>query len=110
MVVTYGTNLLASPLQAGADVYYERYKGIAVCFSILRWALTGDYVNFGVFKLYGDTALDNALDIFFKMVLAIPLEDLNSYPKLAKAYYNLFKPVARDHTVYLAKLMPDVFQ
>lgn len=110
MIVAYGENLLATPPAPGADVYYERYKGIASSFTILRWALTGDYVNFGVFQLYGDAALDKALDMFFKMTLAVPLEDLNTYPKLAKAFYSLFFPIARDHTVYLAKLMPDVFE
>jgi hypothetical protein len=53
MVVAYGTRLLALPPPSAGELYPQRYKGISVCFNILRWALTGDYVNFGVFKLYG---------------------------------------------------------
>jgi hypothetical protein len=56
-----------------------------------RHALAGDYVNFGVFELYGlsaavcecvdmrfsgDPALDTAFDVFFKMVAATPMGDL----------------------------------
>ena len=35
----------------------QRYKGIWNCLAILTRALGGNYVNFGVFELYGDPAL-----------------------------------------------------
>ena len=53
-----------------------RYKGIMLYFNILSASLSGKYVNFGVFKLYGDKALDRILDIFFQLMLAIPVEDM----------------------------------
>ncbi|EDQ87045.1 uncharacterized protein MONBRDRAFT_27806 [Monosiga brevicollis MX1] len=109
MLQAYGEQLLQTSVPANGDVYREKYKGIAVCFNILRWALTGDYVNFGVFSLYGDAALDRALGIFFKMLAAIPLEDLNSYPKLSKGYYSLLQAVAKDHTHCFAQLPADLF-
>jgi len=43
---------------------------------MLKAALCGNYVNFGVFKLYGDNTLENALNIFVKLLLSIPLSDL----------------------------------
>jgi len=43
---------------------------------MLKAALCGNYVNFGVFKLYGDDTLENALNIFVKLLLSIPLSDL----------------------------------
>lgn len=43
---------------------------------MLKAALCGSYVNFGVFRLYGDEALDNALNIFVKLLLSIPQSDL----------------------------------
>lgn len=43
---------------------------------MLKAALCGGYVNFGVFRLYGDEALDNALNIFVKLLLSIPQSDL----------------------------------
>ena len=53
-----------------------RLKGISICFNILKSALCGNYVNFGVLKLYGDTALDRALDVFIKMLISLPLKNL----------------------------------
>lgn len=47
-----------------------------MCFSMLKAALSGNYVNFGVFRLYGDSALDDALGIFVKLLLSITQNDL----------------------------------
>ena len=60
------------PLQ----MYPLKLKGISICFSMLKAALCGSYVNFGVFRLYGDDALDNALNTFVKLLLSIPQSDL----------------------------------
>jgi len=49
--------------------------------------LIGNYVNFGVFALYGDTALPDALAIGFKLAFSIPLKEILAYPKLSKAFY-----------------------
>lgn len=56
--------------------YPMRIKGISVCFIILKAALCGSYVNFGVFKLYGDDTLDNVLNIIAKLILSIQQSDL----------------------------------
>ena len=53
-----------------------RLKGVSICFSMLKAALSGNYVNFGVFRLYGDDALDNALETFVKLLLSISQNDL----------------------------------
>ena len=46
-------------LQVGqvSNIYTEKYKGIWLSMSTLTKALSGNYVNFGVFELYGDPAL-----------------------------------------------------
>ena len=49
----------AHPLQPAP----QKYKGIWVCLAILTRALGGNYVNFGVFELYGDPALK--VGVFF---------------------------------------------
>jgi exportin-7 len=41
--------------------------------------MSGNYVNFGVFDLYGDPALKDALAIALRMVLSMPLADIMSY-------------------------------
>jgi len=43
---------------------------------MLKAALSGNYVNFGVFRLYGDSALDDALGVFVKLLLSITQNDL----------------------------------
>lgn len=48
----------------------------------LTRALAGNYVNFGVFELYGDRALADALDIAIKMSLYIPLTDIMAFRKV----------------------------
>ena len=64
-------------LQVAKDQMYPlKLKGISICFSMLKAALCGSYVNFGVFRPYGDEALDNALDTFVTLLLSIPQTDL----------------------------------
>lgn len=53
-----------------------------ICYHIT--ALAGNYVNFGVFELYGDRALADALDISLKMILSIPLSDILAYQKVVR--------------------------
>lgn len=110
VMVSYGHHVLSSTMVPDGNIYQEKYKGISVCFSIFRYPLTGEYVNFGVFKLYGDTAFEDAFSTFIKLTLYIPLDHLNTYPKLAKAYYYVLKPLAKDHTTYLFKSGCEVFQ
>lgn len=43
---------------------------------MLKFALCGGYVNFGIFRFYGDVCLDDALNTFVKMLLSIPQSDL----------------------------------
>jgi exportin-7 len=45
----------------------------------LARAMSGNYVNFGVFELYGDRALVDALDVALRLALAVPLQDIMSY-------------------------------
>lgn len=56
------------------------------CFPVLLTgiiaALCGNYVNFGVFELYGDRALADALDVSLKMSLSVPLSDISAFKKV----------------------------
>lgn len=74
------------------DVYSQRYKGISLCLSMLSRALNGSYVNFGVFELYNDSALQSALDAAMKMALSIHPEEVRPPPPFAAA-----PPVAPRH-------------
>ena len=88
-VLSLGTNV--------SDVYKSKYKGIATCLRMLTRALSGNYINFGVFELYNDPALNDALDIAIKMGLSIPLSDVLAYRKVARAYFSLVDTLCHSH-------------
>lgn len=97
----YGNRQLTTPPPT-ADPYGQRYKGIWICMCILSRALAGNYVNFGVFELYGDPALRDSLDVVLKLALSIPLPDILAYRKVSKAYYALIDVLCHNHAAALA--------
>lgn len=111
VVCAYGRRLLATPPPTGGEMemYKKRYKGIGIALNVLNSALGGNYVCFGVFSLYNDPALDNALDVALKMVLSIPLDDVMAYPKLSKAYYAFVEIIFRSHKRTVMALETSVF-
>ncbi len=96
VVCAFGRRLLNAPIPEG-DIYKERYKSMALALNVLISALNGNYVCFGVFKLYNDPALDNALDVALQMILSVSVEDVIAYPKLSKAYYGFVEIFFRNH-------------
>ncbi|CAD7702852.1 unnamed protein product, partial [Ostreobium quekettii] len=107
VLVTHGTAVL----QKGdvPDIYHHKYKGIWICLQILTRALAGNYVNFGVFGLYGDSALEDALKISLKMALSIPLNDIIAYKKLSKSFYSLVDVLCEHHTSVIASCEQSTF-
>eukprot|EP00920_Eleutheroschizon_duboscqi_P037447 GHVT01089771.1.p1 GENE.GHVT01089771.1~~GHVT01089771.1.p1 ORF type:complete len:993 (-),score=214.78 GHVT01089771.1:221-3199(-) len=85
VLMTYGNRIMAKT--SFTDVFRQKYKGIAVALEMFSNSLSGNYVNFGVFEVYKDGALTNALLLALKMCLAIPPDDLQAYIKSLKAYY-----------------------
>lgn len=84
IVSIYGERLLQLPEVSKDRVYKERYKNIGVIFLILKNALIGAYVPFGVFRLYGDSCLQDALTTFVKLFTSIPQDDFH-----VSSYYDL---------------------
>ncbi|XP_070074652.1 ran-binding protein 16 isoform X2 [Drosophila takahashii] len=108
LICIYGNRILHQDVPRDR-LYPMRLKGIAICFLILKNSLGGNYVNCGVFKLYGDDTLDNVLNTIAKLILSIQQSDLLEYPKLSTAYYNLLNCLSQDHVSYLAALEPSAF-
>lgn len=75
----------------------------------LRCALSGGYVNFGVFALYNDAALQNALDVALQLCLQIPLSDVLTYVKLSRAYFGCIDIFFQNHLEVLSGLESSVF-
>jgi len=108
VLVTYGARIV-TVATTEHNKYPNKLKGISICFNILKHALCGHYVNFGVFSLYGDKALENALGIFIKMLTCINLNDLMSYPKLSRAYFGLLEYYIQEHINSTKDLSQDAF-
>ncbi|KAI3829282.1 hypothetical protein L1987_03401 [Smallanthus sonchifolius] len=107
LLVAYGSRILSIPNVA--DIYAFKYKGIWIALTVLSRALSGNYVNFGVFELYGDRALADVLDIALKMTLSVPLADILAYRKLTKAYYAFLEVLFNSHIVYMLNLDMNTF-
>jgi exportin-7 len=97
LLVAFGTGIAKSPPMT-KDVYAEKYKPVMLAMGVLLHALSGDYCNFGVFQLYNDRALLDALDVVVKLALMIPLQDIMAYPKVCKAYFALVESLFNNHT------------
>ncbi|KAI9330091.1 armadillo-type protein [Obelidium mucronatum] len=82
---TYGKVAISNRVEDSRK-WTDKYKGYTVCFTILKNALTGSYVHFGVFELYNDPALTNALEIIFQMILSIPLADILAFFSLIDGF------------------------
>ncbi|XP_059618203.1 ran-binding protein 16 isoform X1 [Phlebotomus argentipes] len=108
VICTYGSRVLTLEVHKNQE-YQMRLKGMSVCFLMLKSILCGNYVNFGIFKLYGDDTLDNVLNTTVEMILSIPHNHLLEYPKLSQSYYVLLECLAQDHITFLATLEPRVF-
>uniref|UniRef100_T1G0A4 Exportin-7/Ran-binding protein 17 TPR repeats domain-containing protein n=1 Tax=Helobdella robusta TaxID=6412 RepID=T1G0A4_HELRO len=104
VLTTYGDYLLNNVNIPGDKLYIMKLKGITICFRMLKSALSGNYLNFGVFKLYEDPALNNALQVFVKFLLSIDLKTLKEYPKLMQSYFSLLETVSQDHLSFIGSL------
>ncbi|XP_071670919.1 ran-binding protein 17 isoform X2 [Patagioenas fasciata] len=109
MICTYGNQILSLGTLSKDQVYPLKLKGISICYSALKSALCGNYVSFGVFKLYGDNHFDNVLQAFVKMLLSISHSDLLQYRKLSQSYYPLLECLTQDHMSFISSLEPRVF-
>eukprot|EP00127_Corallochytrium_limacisporum_P005963 Clim_evm40s215 gene=Clim_evmTU40s215 len=113
IICAYGEEIVRlsqGPPIGASELYSRKYKGIAVVFNILRYSLCGHYVNFGVFKLYNDPALDNTLNMFIKLLCCVPVTDLLQYPKLTKSYFSLLEIFTTDHLSFILNLNQEMFR
>ncbi|XP_043347347.1 ran-binding protein 17 isoform X6 [Dermochelys coriacea] len=108
MICTYGNQILSLRTLSKDQVYPLKLKGISICYSALKSALCGNYVSFGVFKLYGDNHFDNVLQAFVKMLLSVSHSDLLQYRKLSQSYYPLLECLTQDHMSFITSLEPHV--
>ena len=78
----------------GGDLYRHHYKGVMVCMDILTHLLIGSYVNFGIFELYGDKALESARTYCLRMCLEGESKDLLAFPKVASSFFSFVEALS----------------
>ncbi|XP_065590543.1 ran-binding protein 17 [Cyrtonyx montezumae] len=108
MICTYSNQILSLGTLSKDQIYPLKLKGISICYSALKSALCGNYVSFGVFKLYGDDHFDSVLQAFVKMLLSVSHSDLLQYRKLSQSYYPLLECLTQDHMSFITSLQPHV--
>jgi exportin-7 len=84
MLVAYGSRVQEKVLTLGQDPYATKFKGVSLCMLLLTRALSGNYVNFGVFALYGDRSLADCLEVTIQMCLHVKLEEIIAFPKVRR--------------------------
>ena len=57
-----------------------KYKGIRQCYRLLHFSVCGTYVNFGVFRLYGDQIMDRCLQTIFDLIAHVPIATMMVFP------------------------------
>lgn len=90
ILCTYGQRILGQQVTEESRKYPVKYKGIAACFNILAQCLGGKYINFGVFWLYQDKAVNEAYNMMFQLMLDIPLDDMMVRIKMTINAWGLF--------------------
>lgn len=110
VLIAYGSQVLHLEIPAGADPYERKYKGISLVMTILARALSGNYVNFGVFALYGDRAMADCMEVTIKLCLCMRMDEILAYPKVSKAYFTLIELLMRNHTNMLIEFETPVLQ
>ena len=91
------------------DFYQQRLQGISLCFKIMTHALQGNYVNFGVFALYNDHALSQALSTSLRLILTLPLRTAFAYPDISNQFYALLEVLFRHHIELIIENESKVF-
>jgi exportin-7 len=107
LLCAYGTRIAGVAIRK--NPYDEKYKGIHIAMTALSRSLSGNYCNFGVFKLYNDNSLIKVLDVVIRLALTIPLEDVIAYTKLCKSYFGLLEILFSNHTEMIVSVETPIF-
>ncbi|KAG1506840.1 hypothetical protein G6F53_009394 [Rhizopus delemar] len=109
IICSYGRQAVAQHVGDENKKYAAKYKGMTVCFNILARCLGGKYINFGVFWLYQDEAINDAFNMMFQMMLNIPLNDMMNFPKLTKAFFYMVDEFSNEQMMMDPNMPAEAF-
>ncbi|KRZ68300.1 Exportin-7, partial [Trichinella papuae] len=104
IVKNYVENILNVQDILEQHIYEMRLKGFLLCFRMFRKLFVGQYLNFGVFYLFGDSSVDVLYQKFVQMAICISQAHLSEYPKLAEAFYMVIESSTQNIIVCFANL------
>lgn len=108
-VVGY-TQQLRPLLQSGGSAALDRHqKAFRRALEALEAALLGRYTNFGVFLLYNDPALEQALQSTLAVALEVPPHEMLNRQKLGNSFYAYLHALFTTQIPSLVRLPPDKF-
>ena len=89
--------------------YAAHYRGVALCLDPLTNCLCGEFLNFGVFALYGDACFEAALQSALQVVFTVAPDEVVRFPKLAKSCFGFFDALSRSQPAVLCALDSALF-
>lgn len=90
LVVGFGARLLTLTNIPNENIYQFKLKAISLVFKIIQLSLRAK-INYAVFQLYGDPALNDLLQMFVKLFLSIISCDILVSIYIYISNYNSFK-------------------
>ncbi|KAI9337080.1 armadillo-type protein [Pilaira anomala] len=109
IMCTYGQRILTQHVTEESRKYPVKYKGITCCFHMLARCLGGKYINFGVFWLYQDKAVNEAYHMMFQLMLNIPMDDMMNFPKLTRAFFTMLDEFANEQMMVDPNMPAEAF-
>lgn len=98
------TPSVGSGVAQDPESYEVLHKSIYLCMGLIHRTLTGNYVNFGIFQMYGDATLEQMLTTAAKLITVTPFDHLLQYKKLAIETFALMQQLFSCHMVFAASL------
>jgi exportin-7 len=109
VAVAGGLRQIPPPSAADTDLWQHKYKAVTHLLDALCVALQGNYCNFGVFKLYDDPALTDAIAVGLDAALSLPTDHILHYTKLTLVYFQTIDRVLAHHIEYACLLPREQF-
>jgi len=95
--------------EAKKKEYAAHYRGVALCVDPLNNCLSGEFINFSVFALYGDKCFEAALQGALQVIFTVAPEEVIRFPKLSKSCFSFFEALSRTQPGVVCSLSNESF-
>mmetsp|Transcript_27201 Transcript_27201/g.48856 ORF Transcript_27201/g.48856 Transcript_27201/m.48856 type:complete len:1023 (+) Transcript_27201:931-3999(+) len=92
VIVSYGRHLL----ERAEGLTEQKFKLMYKILAILTNVLSGSYVPFGVFKVYGDSCFTDSLTVAYALLRSVDPSELTTYSKLQEQVFEFIEHVHKN--------------